>query len=316
MGLLIGIDEAGLGPNLGPYVVTATVWEVPGPPAECDLWQAFAEVVTSAPTAKDHRLHIGDSKAVFQPGKGIAALERGVLCTLGLLPDGEFSTDRSLRRTLSPEACDQMADDPWYAAEDLALPTAISADEMLAYINRWQTVLKQTDIRLSAVRSVILEPSRFNALIDVHQNKAEALSTVSLNLLKHVALPWEHEQILACCDKHGGRNRYDQLLSECFDGAFVFRLKESADLSVYRWGNMEVRFQPRAESQFPVAVASMVSKYLRELAMLRFNRFWQRLIRGLRPTQGYPVDARRFQEAIAAEQRSLGIADALLWRCR
>ena len=28
MGFLIGMDEAGYGPNLGPLVVAATVWEV------------------------------------------------------------------------------------------------------------------------------------------------------------------------------------------------------------------------------------------------------------------------------------------------
>ena len=34
MGLLIGMDEAGYGPNLGPLVVTVTVWEVPGSPRD------------------------------------------------------------------------------------------------------------------------------------------------------------------------------------------------------------------------------------------------------------------------------------------
>ena len=30
MGILIGMDEAGYGPNLGPLVVAATAWEVEG----------------------------------------------------------------------------------------------------------------------------------------------------------------------------------------------------------------------------------------------------------------------------------------------
>ncbi len=316
MGILIGIDEAGLGPNLGPYVVTATAWEVPGPLAECDLWQAFAEVITSAPSPGDSRLHMGDSKAVFQPNKGLAALERGVLCTLGLLPEGSFPTDRGLRRFLSPENHDQMADEPWYADEDLSLPTAVDPADVQTMLGRWRRTLEYAGIRLAAVRSVIVEPNRFNTLMDIHQNKAEALSKVSLNLLKTTAQMSEDEQVLACCDKHGGRNRYDQLLSECFDDAFVLRVRESAELSVYRLGTMDVRFQPRAESQFPVAVASMVSKYLRELAMQRFNRFWMRRIPGLRPTQGYPVDARRFQAAIVPEQQRLGIPAQQLWRCR
>src|SRR5207249_618617 len=98
--------------------------------------------------------------------------------------------------------------------------------------------------------------------------------------------------------------------------AFVFRLKESAELSIYRIGPMEFRFQPRAESLFPVALASMVSKYIRELAMHRFNRFWSEKIPGLKPTQGYFADAHRFREEIAEEQRRLDIPDHQLWRCR
>lgn len=316
MGILIGIDEAGLGPNLGPYVVTATAWEVPRTPAEADLWQAFSEVITSVPAAGDRRLHLADSKAVFQPGKGIAALERGVLCTLGLLPGGDLQTDRSLRCLLSPQGGDEMGAEPWYADDDLALPRSCDPVDLAAMIARWRMVLDQSGMRLIAVRSAIIEPRRFNVLIEVHQNKAEALSTVSLMLLKSTTDSFTNQQILACCDKHGGRNRYDQLLSDCYDGAFVFRLQESADLSVYRLGEMEIRFQPRAETHFPVAVASMVSKYLRELAMLRFNRFWLGKIPGLRPTQGYPVDARRFREVITAEQYRLQIPDETLWRCR
>ena len=30
---------------------------------------------------------------------------------------------------------------------------------------------------------------------------------------------------LVVCDKHGGRNRYDELISQHFDDQFVFRLK-------------------------------------------------------------------------------------------
>src|SRR5580700_8182358 len=44
MGFVIGMDEAGYGPNLGPLVLTATVWEVPGRwPKRTDFWQVFAD---------------------------------------------------------------------------------------------------------------------------------------------------------------------------------------------------------------------------------------------------------------------------------
>jgi hypothetical protein len=45
MGFVIGMDEAGYGPNLGPLVLTATVWEVPGRwPKRTDFWEVFADI--------------------------------------------------------------------------------------------------------------------------------------------------------------------------------------------------------------------------------------------------------------------------------
>jgi hypothetical protein len=60
----------------------------------------------------------------------------------------------------------------------------------------------------------------------------------------------------------------------------------------------------------------MASKYLRELAMGAFNEFWRRRVAGLRPTAGYPQDARRFKADIAGALASLGIDDRQLWRAR
>lgn len=317
MSLFIGMDEAGLGPNLGPYVVTATVWELPGAPIEADFWKSLSPAVTSSPTASDDRLHIADSKAVFQPAKGLHALERGVLAACGLLPDWSTLTDRDLRTRLEAgEMCPGPLG-PCYAEDDLSLPTAADAADIGRMSQRWQTALTKCGMRLRAIRSRIVEPYLFNLLIDEHQNKARALSLVSLQLLRQAIAEVDAEPpIVVCCDKHGGRDRYDLLLGEVFEGAFVFRVRESAQLSVYRLGDLEVRFQPRAEVHLPVALASMVSKYVRELAMLRFNRFWTAQVPGLRPTQGYPVDAHRFRGAIAEAQQNLRIPDSQLWRCR
>jgi hypothetical protein len=121
---------------------------------------------------------------------------------------------------------------------------------------------------------------------------------------------------LVVCDKHGGRNRYDGLIASHFDDQFVFRLEEGREKSRYRMGTMEFCFRTKAEELLPVALASMVSKYFREVLMHQFNEFWCHRIPGLKPTQGYPVDAKRFREAIAASVRSLSIDDTVLWRNR
>ena len=58
----------------------------------------------------------------------------------------------------------------------------------------------------------------------------------------------------------------------------------------------------------------MASKYLRETAMLAFNRFWCAQVPELRPTAGYPLDARRFKTQIEPAQRAMGLDDRMVWR--
>src|SRR5215831_14649032 len=118
MGILIGMDEAGYGPNFGPLVVAATVWQcadnsdsVPAvarkprkrkaaaPLGTCavaeveptvdsrqpvaeppDLYRLLRAIVSK--TASDRRLAIADSKALYAPGLGLRQLERGLHAVL------------------------------------------------------------------------------------------------------------------------------------------------------------------------------------------------------------------------------------------
>ena len=64
MGLIIGMDEAGLGPNLGPFLVAATVWEFPGRSRNFDLFEALKDAVAPEPCDRG-RLHVADSKQIF-----------------------------------------------------------------------------------------------------------------------------------------------------------------------------------------------------------------------------------------------------------
>ncbi len=75
--------------------------------------------------------------------------------------------------------------------------------------------------------------------------------------------------------------------------------------------------QAKADAQFlPVAVASMLAKYLREICMEQFNQFWKHQLPELEPTAGYPVDAARFWEEIAAKAEELGIEKRKIWRSK
>src|SRR5262249_42041986 len=78
---------------------------------------------------------------------------------------------------------------------------------------------------------------------------------------------------------------------------------------------VRLTFQPRADAEhFCVALASMVSKYVREMLMREFNRFWQEQVPGLKPTAGYPMDSARFFAAIRPAVQRLGLPETAVWR--
>jgi hypothetical protein len=126
--------------------------------------------------------------------------------------------------------------------------------------------------------------------------------------------------IALVCDKHGGRNRYGPLLAQHFPDWLVEVRGEASQRSIYRFGppqrRIEACFRTNAESCLPAALASMASKYLRELAMRALNDYWRRCVPGLRPTAGYPQDAKRFRLDIAEAQAKLNIDERVLWRMR
>src|SRR5262249_42454483 len=79
---VVGIDEAGYGPNLGPFVMASVACRLPAEHDETDLWHVLKEVVRRNKDRDDGRLLIEDSKVVYAPGKGLKRLERGVLASV------------------------------------------------------------------------------------------------------------------------------------------------------------------------------------------------------------------------------------------
>jgi hypothetical protein len=315
MGFVIGMDEAGYGPNLGPLVVSATVWEVPGIPRQTSFWDAFEGLIVQHAPKRPDEIQIADSKQVHDPNKGVGALERGVLAAWHLLSAPCTSLFKLWEHVgLVPLGTDH--GEPWFAQQDLVLPQQTEFDDIERWSRLWSELAIARGIHLKAMRSDIVLTRRFNELTTQLNNKGLALSGISMRLLKSVLPLTCGQPTQVWCDKHSGRNRYDDLLQEIAGDAFIMRLEEGPERSRYRIDSLEICFQTRAEAHLPVALASMACKYLRESTMELFNRYWLSYQPGLKATKGYPQDARRFKDEIAATQTRLGIEDGNLWRNR
>jgi hypothetical protein len=323
MAYLIGTDEAGYGPNLGPLIISATLWEAPDDVSGEGLFERLSQVVSpdfrrnggrAAP-----RVVMADSKKLYSPDKGLRHLERGLWPAFGLLGCCP-QTWRDVWHHLAPDALDTMQVVPWYVDYDGSAPLACGTAEIEPLADLLRTGMAAAGVRLLAVRSRAVFAHQFNDLIERHGSKGAALSHETLALAAAMIEPLPAAPISVICDKHGGRNCYGPLLAAHFPEWVIEVRGEGRQRSVYRFGpperRVEICFRVKAESCLPAALASMASKYLRELAMQAFNEFWRRRVPDLRPTAGYPLDAKRFRADIAETQRQLNISDRVLWRMR
>ncbi len=305
MTLVVGTDEAGYGPNLGPLVVAATAWEAA---ANTDgVEAAFAGAMAGIDGLW------GDSKRIFRGGAGFAALERGAMAGVAACGGGVPDRWAGLLATVAASGGEPAE---WAeAAEQLRLPRENSRAGAAVAAEKASATLATSGLRLVAVRCRLVQPREFNALLDAGLNKSDILSRATLDLAAPFVSAAAGESVV-WCDRHGGRRRYAPLVSRAFAAPLVQVIDETPEWSAYRIPDARCRieFSVRGESRLPVALASMTAKYVRELSMAAFNDCWGGRMAGLEPTAGYPVDAVRWRRDAEVAVRAAGLDWDDLWR--
>jgi hypothetical protein len=316
---VIGIDEAGYGPNLGPFVMTAVACRVPGSLAGKDLWRELQRAVRRSPDPDDGRLLVEDSKLIYTTSSGLGPLEKSVAATLSPCRTGPGLALAQYIDWACPDCHGDLRAEPWYSGATL-LPLVAQPSDFSPAAERFDQACRQKQIVWGMTRSVVICPARFNQILDRWDSKGVVLGDGLADLL-HASrcLEDKDDPLWFFIDKHGGRNTYAAMLQAALPDGMVVAEEEGRERSVYRVLGLdqEIRltFQPRADGQhFCVALASMFSKYLREILMHEFNGFWRDRVPGLKPTAGYPGDAARFFEQIRGAALQLGIAESSLWR--
>lgn len=322
MAIIAGIDEAGFGPLLGPLTVTATAFQMPDHLADESLWQVLAGGVTKKLSKRLSAVVIGDSKRIYtsRGGKRLDLLERAVLASL-LAGGTQAGSLTELLAAVSPNSLGHLDRYPWYKAAQLPLPHKAGASDLSLAGKGLLSALKRKNMRLFSVSSEILFAGEYNKLVQATRNKSATLLDLTCRLLSGLWAKAGREWLRVYVDRQGGRMRYLSSLQRVFPGCEFKIVEECDQISAYRICDgdrqMEVSFAIKAEdTQLPVALASMTSKYLRELFMALFNRFWAEKIEGLKPTAGYYVDGKRFLEDIAPAISELGFDPAILRRTR
>ena len=331
--LVVGIDEAGYGPRLGPLVVGAVACEGPG--ADGDLWDVLADGAARVGEDAGDRVVVGDSKQIHRGGRGIGPLEEQVLALVAAVDGrapatvgaqfarvwgGAPAIVGALLARVWAGAPDGPAL-PWGGDPDRSLPRVADPDRVAARGARLAAAAAAAGLRFPLLRARAVSEPEFNTAVGRTGNKAVTLfQTVAPLLDAAWDLPGASTRV-AFLDKEGGRDRYLTLLGAAFPDLRVRRrVAEGPARSCYeverRGIPWTVRVEVRGERHFPVAAASMLAKYVRELHMEGLNAFWAREVPGLRPTAGYPADADRFLAAIDGARAALGIPREAVVRCR
>jgi len=319
MVVLVGIDEAGFGPILGPLVVSSSTFALPHHLLTSDLWKILRKSVGNRRKRLAGRMLITDSKKAYSRAVGIKQLERTVLGALKCL-DKEPALLTELIELLCPSCLERLSAYPWYEgagsyrlsadAADRAIASAVLADDMAS-----------NGIELLELKSYCLDVGYYNKMVASVKNKANVLFTATSRLIKRAFDNFAGDDLQIIVDRQGGRIRYRKHLQRMFSGMELKILRESPADSSYelRAGGkgMRLHFVVGADERFlPVSLASMVSKYLRELLIHNINRYFTGFHSDLRPTAGYWKDGLRFIEDLKTNIPGLQVDMEQLVRCR
>jgi len=319
MVVLVGIDEAGFGPILGPLVVSSSTFALPHHLLTSDLWKILRKSVGNRRKRLAGRLLIADSKKAYSRALGIKQLERTVLGALKCL-DKEPATLAELIELLCPSCLERLSAYPWYQGAGSYCLSADAADRAIA-----STVLTDdmasNGIELLELKSYCLDVRYYNKMVASVKNKANVLFTATSRLIKRAFDNFAGDDLQIIVDRQGGRIHYRKHLQRMFSDMELKILRESPADSSYelRAGGkgMRLHFVVGADERFlPVSLASMVSKYFRELLVHNINRYFTGFHSDLRPTAGYWKDGLRFIEDLKTNIPGLQVDMEQLVRCR
>ena len=311
-----GIDEAGLGPLLGPLVAASCTSSLPP-----EQLLSMLKSLGFWPEPVSQGVSVADSKQIYRIYRGnFARLEQLALSLyLSCAPTG-------LQIPLQNLLPEQLGELEWYRElwqQPVFLPLLAEAQKVWEQAVKLGAALRQRGgiLQLSAV---LLTEREFNQKIAQWDNKSLVLRELIGSLIRAFVreLRPSLEAIPYCVvDRLGGLKYYRPWLCTLFGTKTQRPLLEHSDWDIQTqsespsiseyWlynGKQDIQlglgFWVKGDQHnILCAIASIWAKYLRELLMQQFNRYWHSRFPKAPTTSGYYRDATIFLDYL---QQGLG----------
>jgi ribonuclease HII len=324
--VVVGIDEAGLGPILGPLIVSAACFTVSVEKHQTEMWQLLSQSVSSNKKHLAGRLLICDSKKAYTPSTGMTFLERTVLSCLSCI--GKTPTSiTELIDILCPDSIARLLRYPWH--KDLSrYRIEFNRDDIAIAAAAFNRNLEKNSMSLLALKSFCFDVAFYNDMVGKVNNKSTVLFMAVCSLIDQIIKGTPHKKYHFVIDRQGGRTRYTRQLRTMFPEMELKVLDENNNISSYELSaesqpsgsgikNIRIDFAVKADASFlPACLASMVSKYLREQLMNCINSYFVEKCRNLKPTAGYWNDGKRFINDLKQIAPHIQFDPNQLIRCR
>ncbi|MFT3766372.1 MAG: hypothetical protein QM820_12800 [Minicystis sp.] len=277
----IGADENGLGPRLGPMIVTAVLARV----------TPEGERLVGRPARGALAGRLGDSKQLVAHGdvalgeawaRALAArgCGRAPATTPDELVHAISADDRGELRAPCPSHVEAQC---WSAAGE----AFAASDELVDTVQRDLDRLAAKGVEIVGVRSVILCARRMNDGLDAGKSRF----VIDLHAMERLVIDLGRaagEEVTAVCGKVGGFGKYGNVFGP-LGGRMHTIVEEGRARSAYHFPGLgEIAFVRDGDAtDLCVAMSSLVGKWLREVLMARVVRHYRGEQPALPDASGY-----------------------------
>jgi ribonuclease HII len=269
MAFRIGVDENGLGPRLGPMIVTAVMAEVTEEGAKIAGKKArgrLAEVLGDSKAMVAHGdVSLGEAWARALARRGCGRDAAGDARSIDDLIHGFAIDDATELRRFCSKHGESMC---WSTRRERFESDGGAVAELEGHLDR----LAKKGVVVRSVRSVVVCTKRLNDAFDARRSRF----VVDLHAMERLVLALREQagaDVDAVCGKVGGIGSYEDFFGP-LAGRLYMELERSRKRSAYHFpGVGQVAFVVDADdSDLLVGLASMVGKWLREVLMGRIAR--------------------------------------------